>query len=72
ELAELSQLEGLDQGRYWLELMMAHHEGGVAMAGAATLLAETDKVIRLAETQVLVQSYEIEQYQQLLATTYAS
>lgn len=31
-----------------------------------------DKVIRLARTQAAVQTYEIEQYRQLLATTYAA
>ena len=71
ELTELSQLDGTAMGRRWLELMRAHHIGGVAMADAAVLLAESDKVIRLARTQSTVQSYEIEQYDLLLATTYA-
>ncbi|PFG21073.1 DUF305 domain-containing protein [Serinibacter salmoneus] len=71
ELAELSRLDGLEQGRYWLELMSAHHEGGVTMAEAAVDLASSEKVIRLAETQAAVQSFEIEQYRQLLDTTYA-
>lgn len=70
ELAELSQLEGLEQGRRWLELMSAHHEGGVAMAEAAADLASSEKVIRLAENQAAVQSFEIEQYRQLLDTAY--
>ncbi len=42
------------------------------MADTAVLLAESDKVIRLARTQSAVQSYEIQQYEQLLATTYAA
>ena len=71
ELAELARLEGLEQGRYWLELMSAHHEGGVAMAEAAAGLASSEKVIRLAESQAAIQTYEIEQYRQLLTTTYA-
>lgn len=70
ELAELAQLDGMAKGKRWLELMLAHHEGGVVMAEAAVTMAETDKVIGLARNQALVQSYEIEQYQQLLATTY--
>lgn len=70
ELAELSQLDGMAMGKRWLELMSAHHEGGVEMAEAAISLAASDKVIRLAQNQALVQAYEIEQYAQLLATTY--
>lgn len=72
ELAELSQLDGLAQGRYWLELMSAHHKGGVAMASAAASLASSEKVVRLAENQAAVQTFEIEQYQQLLDSTYAT
>lgn len=71
ELQELAQADGLDQGRQWLMLMRAHHVGGVAMADAAVTMASQDKVVRLATTQSAVQSFEIEQYDQLLATTYA-
>ncbi len=70
ELQELSMLEGLAQGRRWLELMLTHHVGGVAMAEAAATMAASDKVIRLAQTQAEVQTFEIAQYEQLLATTY--
>ena len=71
EMRELSLAEGLDQGRLWLELMRAHHFGGVHMASAALELASTEKVIRLAGVQVEVQTFEIEQYDFLLATDYA-
>lgn len=67
----LSLSEGLDQGRLWLQLMRAHHVGGVHMASAAIDLVEVDSVRRLARTQVDVQTYEIEQYDILLATDYA-
>lgn len=72
ELRELSLASGRDRGRRWLELMTAHHEGGVMMASLAATCAQADKVRRLAETQAEVQSYEITMYQQLLATTYAT
>jgi uncharacterized protein (DUF305 family) len=72
ELAELSQAVGMAQGRRWLELMLVHHEGGVAMAEAAVEMAAADKVVRLAQNQAAVQTYEISQYEQLLATTYAA
>lgn len=71
ELQDLSRADGLDQGRMWLELMRAHHVGGVAMAEAAAAAAGSDKVRRLAAAQAEVQTYEISQYDLLLATTYA-
>lgn len=71
ELQELSLLSGLDKGRRWLELMRAHHVGGVAMATQAVALASAEKVVRLASTQAEVQAFEIAQYDQLLATEYA-
>lgn len=71
EMRELSLAEGMAKGRYWLELMRAHHVGGVAMAEAAVGLASVDKVRRLAQTQADVQAFEIAQYDLLLSTVYA-
>lgn len=72
QLRELSLADGLGQGRMWLELMRAHHVGGVSMAEAALGLASADKVLRLARTQAQVQAFEIDQYDQLLAGQYAT
>lgn len=71
EMQALSLAEGRDAGRMWIELMRAHHVGGVHMATAALELASAEKVKRLAGIQVAVQSFEIEQYDMLLATDYA-
>lgn len=71
EMRELSLAEGMEKGRSWLELMRAHHVGGVAMAEAAVGLVSTDKVRRLAQTQADVQTFEISQYDLLLSTVYA-
>ncbi|MEM7337717.1 MAG: DUF305 domain-containing protein [Actinomycetota bacterium] len=71
ELRALSLTTGLAQGRQWLELMRAHHVGGVAMAEAAVDLTALDKVRRLAGIQAEVQTFEISQYDLLLATAYA-
>ncbi len=71
ELSALVTAEGVEKGRMWLELMRTHHVGGVAMAEAAAQLATTEKVVRLATMQVSVQSWEIEQYDILLASDYA-
>lgn len=67
EMRELSLAEGTERGRLWLQLMRAHHVGGVHMATAAIDLVDTEKVRRLARTQIDVQTYEIEQYDLLLA-----
>ena len=72
ELQALSLADGLAKGRMFLELMHAHHVGGVAMAEAATMLAATTKVRRLAQAQAQVQTFEIAQYDLLLSTTYAA
>lgn len=71
DLFELSTLDGRARGRRWLELMRSHHVGGVTMATMAQQLASSTKVLRLARTQVLTQSFEIEQYDVLLAGSYA-
>ena len=71
EMRELALAEGTERGRVWLELMRAHHVGGVHMATAAIDLVVVEKVRRLAQTQIDVQTFEIEQYDLLLATDYA-
>ena len=71
EMRELSLAEGTVAGRMWIELMRAHHVGGVHMAEAAAATASVEKVRRLATVQVRVQSFEIEQYDVMLATDYA-
>jgi len=71
ELLELSTREGIDRGRRWLELMRAHHVGGVNMANQAQALASSLKVIRLATIQAKAQTYEIYQYDLLLAGRYS-
>lgn len=71
ELLELSTREGIDRGRRWLELMRAHHVGGVNMANQAQALTSSSKVIRLATIQAKVQTYEIYQYDLLLAGRYS-
>lgn len=70
QMRSLSLAEGTAQGKMWIELMRAHHVGGVAMAEAAIDLVSLDKVRRLAQTQVDVQTFEIGQYDELLSTVY--
>ena len=70
ELLELSQLSGMARGKRWLELMRAHHVGGVMIATAAVEHCQLTKVIKLAAGQQQVQEYEISQYDVLLSTVY--
>ncbi len=71
EMAELAVAEGMEQGRLWVELMRTHHLSGIDMANAAVELVGTDKVRRLAQTQIDVQTFEVSQYDDLLTTVYA-
>ncbi len=71
EMRALATATGAEQGRLWLELMRTHHIGGVGMASAAVEMASTDKVRRIAQVQIDVQTYEIGLYDMLLATDYA-
>lgn len=70
EMAELADLDGTDKGRRFLELMRAHHVGGVHMAEAASG-ASSAGVRRVAEQMAATQTYEIAVFDQLLASTYA-
>ena len=72
QMAELSTLTGLSLGKRWLELMRAHHVGGVMMASEAQNLASSIKVVRLAKFQVEAQTFEIAQYDRLLSNAYAN
>ena len=71
EMRALGSASGIDQGRLWLKLMRTHHVGGVDMATAAIEMASAEKVRRIAQVQVDVQTYEIGQYDLLLASDYA-
>ena len=63
ELAALQAADPEDQNEIFLELMIAHHRGGVAMAEYAARHAEDPRVRRLAEVMADVQAKEIIEYQ---------
>ncbi|GEN78927.1 DUF305 domain-containing protein [Actinotalea fermentans] len=67
QLAALRDARGSDAERLFLELMIAHHEGGVAMARSALDLAEHPAVRRLAQAVVDSQTAEIAVLEGLLA-----
>ena len=67
QIAELKTLTGVDAEKYFLKLMIAHHEGAIAMAKAALDRTEEPLVVALATGIVSSQSSEIEYMQGLLA-----
>ena len=66
QIAQLKTLTGVDAEKYFLELMIAHHEGAVAMAKAALDRTEERVVVDLATGIVSSQSSEIEYMEELL------
>jgi uncharacterized protein (DUF305 family) len=68
QMLELADLTGSAKGRLFLELMRAHHVGGVHMAEYAAEHAATEAVRDAAARMVSVQTYEIAVFDALLAT----
>ncbi|SDY58780.1 DUF305 domain-containing protein [Herbiconiux ginsengi] len=67
DLARLSQLTGVDAERLFLQLMIAHHLGGVEMAEAVLDRTTNPLVVPLAKAMTFAQTGEIDYMRQLLA-----
>lgn len=67
QLAELQSLTGVAAERYFLELMIAHHRGGVEMAEAVLARTDTRVVVDLASSIVQAQESEIALMEDMLA-----
>ncbi|HEU4808954.1 MAG TPA: DUF305 domain-containing protein [Homoserinimonas sp.] len=67
QMATLATLNGVEAESYFLELMIAHHEGGVAMAEAILERSTNRVVTNLARGMVTVQQGEIDYMNDLLA-----
>lgn len=67
QIEQLRSLSGVDAERYFLELMIAHHEGGVLMAEAVLERSSERVVVNLAASIVKAQSSEIQLMTDLLA-----
>lgn len=68
QLEELGTLTGVAAERMFLELMIAHHQGGVEMAEAVLDRTDTRVVVDLATGIVKAQQSEIELMERMLAT----
>jgi len=66
QLAEFATLHGKAADERFLQLMIAHHRGGVEMAEAVIPLTERPEVLTLAQTIVDGQTAEIANMQQML------
>ncbi|WP_246865360.1 DUF305 domain-containing protein [Cryobacterium sp. BB307] len=67
QLSELESLRGVEAERLFLELMIAHHIGGVEMAEAVLDRSTHPEVRQLAGGMVIVQEKEITYMEDLLA-----
>jgi len=68
DVERLRRASGVDAEVIFLELMIAHHQGGVSMAEAVLPLTDRSEVDYLAQTIVDGQSAEIATMEQMLAT----
>jgi len=67
QLAELEAADGARAERLFLELMIAHHRGGIEMAEAAERLATQPIVRDFAAKTIAVQTAEIDAMERMLA-----
>lgn len=66
DIARLTAAQGADAERIFLQLMIAHHQGGVEMADAVIARTDDPMVLALANSIVFAQTGEIQYMQQLL------
>lgn len=67
QMQALQQSEGVEAERLFLELMIAHHQGGVEMAEAVIARSSHPQVTGLARGMVQLQSKELDYMSELLA-----
>lgn len=67
DMQELMDATGADFDRMWLQMMIAHHEGAIAMAAQVRTESSNTDVTTLADAVISGQTAEIATMQQLLA-----
>lgn len=67
QMQELESATGVEAERIFLELMIAHHQGGVDMAEAVLARSTQPQVTTLANGMVMLQSKELDYMAELLA-----
>lgn len=66
DMAELEQTSGAEFDRMWMEMMIAHHEGAVEMAGVVQAGGSAPEVRELAGEIITAQTAEIAEMTSLL------
>jgi uncharacterized protein (DUF305 family) len=72
QIDELQEAEGVEVDRLFLELMQAHHRGGIDMAEYAARHAEDPDIRELGERMARMQRIEVAEYQEQLEQLPAS
>ena len=67
DMRALAAASGTEFDRLWLEMMIAHHEGAIAMADQVDTTSQDPQVKALADAIVIAQNEEITTMQKLLA-----
>jgi uncharacterized protein (DUF305 family) len=67
EMVSMEEAEGVEAEVMFLELMIAHHEGGIDMAEAEVELGREERVMNFAQGMVNAQRSEIELMESMLA-----
>ena len=65
-MAKLQSLKGAEFDTLWLQSMISHHQGAIAMAGGETAAGESADMTKIAENIVTAQQAEIDQMKQML------
>ena len=65
-MAKLKTLKGADFDTLWLQSMISHHQGAIAMAGGEAAAGQSADMTKMAENMVTAQQAEIDQMKQML------
>jgi uncharacterized protein (DUF305 family) len=65
-MARLQSLKGAEFDTLWLQSMISHHQGAIAMAGGEVAAGQSPDMITMAKNIVTAQQAEIDQMQQML------
>ena len=65
-MAKLQSLKGAEFDTLWLQSMISHHQGAIAMAGGEVAAGQSPDMISMAKNIVTAQQAEIDQMKQML------
>ena len=65
-MAKLGTLKGQEFDTLWLQSMISHHQGAIAMAGGEVAAGKSPDMITMAQNMVTAQQAEIDQMKKML------